>query len=90
MKRRRLLVRVPKPGVLLAQWGRDASREPPDLIYAYGDGVPRADMHILHNTLSCVRYVGAGQFSPSFIDELKARGYDITTLRFSVQKLEVQ
>jgi hypothetical protein len=27
---------------------------------------------------------------PSFVEELKARGYDITTLKFSIQKLASQ
>lgn len=29
---------------------------------------------------------GRHEFDPSFADELKARGYDITTLRFSIQR----
>ncbi len=28
-----------------------------------------------------------GEWSPSFVEELKKRGYDITTLKFSIKKL---
>jgi hypothetical protein len=28
------------------------------------------------------------KMNPSFVDELKSRGYDITTIKFSIQKLQ--
>lgn len=31
-------------------------------------------------------YQGTPEFLPSFLDELKRRGYDLETLRFSIQK----
>jgi hypothetical protein len=51
-------------------------------------GGPRGcDRHLTHYALSCV----PGVVKPddlSFVDELEKRGYDITTLRFSVMRKE--
>lgn len=79
-----------KPGELRAYYGM-ADGEGPDICYAHGDGVSRSDARLLHSTLSGDRmtldFPGIGhRFDPSFIDELESRGYDITTLRFSVKK----
>ena len=51
-------------------------------------GGPRGcDRHLTHYALNCV----PGPTKPgdlSFVDELEKRGYDITTLRFSVMRAE--
>ena len=75
-----------KPGELKAQWGK-LPHDTPDLCYAWGDGVSRADGHLLHNVLSGERFrPGSFERDPSLLDELKARGYDLTTLKISIQK----
>lgn len=76
-----------KDGQLKAQWGK-LPHETPDLIYVWGDGVPRCDSRLLYNIFSMKRFPpGSFEADPSFLDELKARGYDLTTIKFSVEKL---
>lgn len=43
------------------------------------------DGHLLHTRLNAPRFDGSNEL-PSFVSELEARGYDITTLRFSVKR----
>ncbi|HEX3058090.1 MAG TPA: hypothetical protein VHP62_01940 [Usitatibacter sp.] len=68
-----------------------------DILYEWGDGVGHADGHLLHYALGCERMRLASSaeqaasglvwdFAPSFLQELHDRGYDLTTLRFSIQK----
>lgn len=79
-----------KPGELKAQWGKVDGCI--DLCYANGPGTERADARLLHSALSNERYRPSIEQYPgyeryrSFLDELDARGYDLTTLRFSIQK----
>lgn len=83
--------RAPKarPGQLKAQWGK-MPHESPDLCYAWGDGVSSADGRLLHNALSSKTYSPIDKtWDDSFLEELDKRGYDITTLTFSVQKKAV-
>ncbi|PMN73133.1 hypothetical protein [Enterovibrio norvegicus] len=58
-----------------------------DHVIAYGEGIPRCDRALLFNL------VGGKTFSPvsqvwndSFLEELEKRGYDLTTLKISVEK----
>lgn len=85
--------RIPKakPGELRACWGKPDRYSGPDICYAWGDGVPSADASLLHLTISTERMTfdfptTGHKFDPSFIKELETRGYDLTTLRFSIQK----
>lgn len=88
-----------KPGEIKMQYGRLEGDEP-DLCYFRGPGVQRCDMHLIHNMftskrleidydapLGSPRYLW-GKYGPSFQEELEARGYDLTTLKFSIQKKE--
>lgn len=81
-------LRAPKArvGELVARWGKVEGEI--DLCY---DGPTRPDMHLLHNALTGKRgrptISGGFEWDDSFVEELKARGYDITTLRFSVRKM---
>jgi hypothetical protein len=70
-----------KPGELIARWGRPELRQDPDLCYANGGGgADRSDRRILAEAME-----GAVIFEGRNLrQELEARGYDITTLRFSV------
>jgi hypothetical protein len=84
-----------KEGELRAYWGR-LPHESPDVVLAW-QGAPsmRGDVHLLHQAL-CARHPDPfakplfSKMEPSFVEELKARGYDITTLKFSIQKLASQ
>jgi hypothetical protein len=86
-----------KDGELKAQWGKERYNNP-DLHYAWGKGIGKCDAHLLHNVLTSKRQsvdydapLGSPRFlwtkyEPSFIEELELRGYDIATLKFSIQK----
>jgi len=60
----------------------------PDVIYHSGDGVPRCDRTLLHWVMGSKRPPAkpGDAWERSFIEELIARGYDISTLRFSINK----
>jgi hypothetical protein len=78
-----------KPGELTARWSKRES----DLLLAWGgDGATSSDGALLSDALSGKRlapslknYPGYDVL-PSLIDELKARGYDVETLRFSIRR----
>jgi len=67
-----------KPNQLKAQW----SKRHKDIVYVWGDDVSKGDSRLLHNTINVVVNLGG----KSLQEELIARGYDITTLKFSIQK----
>lgn len=78
-----------KPGVLSARWSRKRAYgvDPVtglrgDLEYNWGDGCSKSDGGLLHDTFSHAKNV----LGSTFVDEITARGYDITTLRFSIRK----
>jgi hypothetical protein len=63
---------------LFCQW----SKKEKDILFSYPR---RCDGHLLYGALSCARHNPiTNEWDNSFMDELEARGYDITTLRFSV------
>lgn len=64
-----------------------------DVIYQNGDGTSSADRALLYYIFGCERQrVPMGktwleaEYEPSLVDELVKRGYDITTLKFSIRK----
>jgi hypothetical protein len=67
---------------LSAKWVKSKN----DIIYAFPS---RSDGHLLNNVFTSSR-ISPVDLMPqkSFIDELTMRGYDITTLRFSIKKKE--
>jgi hypothetical protein len=79
----------PRPGQLKAQWG-SIEGETPCLVYAGGEGTAREDRAFIHYLLTSINWMGPlhdkWAFEPSFLDELTARGYDITTLKISIEK----
>lgn len=75
-----------KPGELKAQYGK-LPHDKPDLCFAWGEGVDSADARLLNDALTSKRHRPmANVWDDSLIEELEKRGYDITTLKFSVQK----
>jgi hypothetical protein len=50
------------------------------------DSPARPDGHLLHVVLNCERWNYEGRREPSLVAELDRRGYDTSTLRFSVQR----
>jgi hypothetical protein len=90
--------RIPnaKAGELKATWGKPDPWNKADLCYVWGEGCAKADGAILCTALEgngfqhnygCQTKVDLG---PNFRAELEKRGYDITTLKFSVRKKSPQ
>ena len=91
MKKR---LRKPKlqNGQLMMYWGRPDKHDSPDIVLAWqGDRLMKADTALLHFHLCSQRPDPRvlpifSKMDPSLIEELDARGYDLTTLRFSIMK----
>lgn len=84
--RKRYRIVKAKPGELKAAFGRDGTRDnTPGIQYAWGGGgAQKPDARILSNALEDARVFGGRPL----VQELEARGYDITTLKFSIQHKE--
>ena len=82
-----------KEGTLEVVWG-NSREQGEDIYYVHGPGTSKADASLLHHVLACERrrfsLPGEPEYAPSLMDELKARGYDITTFRLTVKKLPVR
>uniref|UniRef100_A0A6H1ZXK8 Uncharacterized protein n=1 Tax=viral metagenome TaxID=1070528 RepID=A0A6H1ZXK8_9ZZZZ len=74
-----------KPGQLKVQWGK-LPDDDPDIVYSGGIGTNGCDRALLHHVFGSPRYTYDGNTTPSLYDELEARGYDLTTLKFSIEK----
>lgn len=73
---------VAKPGQLIARYGREEGWNKPSLVYAWGAaGASKRDSIVLMSALEGVPVHGG----KSLREELTSRGYDITTLRFSIE-----
>ncbi len=90
MKRYRSL--VAKPGQLKIAYGRASRHDKPDLCVAWGAGGAdkpdaRTAMHALtEKRLGYAFPSMVVEQRPSLVEELEARGYDITTLRFTIER----
>ena len=79
-----------KPGELKAGYGREDRHCSPNLVYVWGgEGGQKPDARVLGSALEDKRHGYAFpsmvlEQRPSLIEELEARGYDITTLRFTI------
>ena len=80
-------------GELKMYWGKPDKHDGPDVVLAWqGDASMRRDTNLLHYHLCSAKpdltvMPLFSKMTPSLIDELKARGYDITTLKFTIKKL---
>lgn len=81
-----------KPGQLKIVYGREDRYSRPDVVVAWGGhGADKCDARMAMHALTEKRMTRAFPsmdiiFEPSLIEELEARGYDITTLRFTIQR----
>lgn len=76
-----------KDGELKVSWRKFEGEY--DIVYDGGEGTSRADRSYLHSVLGTKREVRTFTgtiLEPSVLEELEARGYDLTTLRFSIKK----
>ena len=92
--KKRYRLRTTKPGTLEIYYGIAESGEPPEIVYGWGAGSSKRDGAFLHHALNCPRFKGISRpgedpFLPSVFDELEKRGYDLTTLKFSIKKKEI-
>lgn len=77
-----------KPGELKLYWNRREC----DIGYSWGgDGASKPDAHLMHGVFTMDRLrpnyrTGLSEFDPSFVKELERRGYDLTTIKFSIQQ----
>lgn len=80
MKRRWRVV-VAKPGELKVQYGKLSHDPTPDVCFAWGEGCNSADSRLLDYF-----FVRCMLDDNNLLNELAERGYDITTMKFSIQK----
>jgi hypothetical protein len=78
---RRSRGRRARAGELKAYWGY-VDGDGPDFVFSRGEGVAKPDGHLLYGVLCGAR----APYDTSFVKALEERGYDLTALRFSVQK----
>jgi len=76
----------PKPGTIDMVWVENEH----DMMYSWGDGC-RADARFIHYVFNSERMEqefpsGNTIREQSVCDELEKRGYDLTTLKFSIKK----
>ncbi|AUQ62149.1 hypothetical protein [Phaeobacter inhibens] len=72
-----------KPGQLRAGWGRPEPGETPDLCYAWGAaGADKTDGRVLSSAFEFEKNC----FGRTLREELEYRGYDVTTLKFSIEQ----
>lgn len=80
-----------KDGELRVYWGK-LQHDAPDVIYSWqGDRSMKGDSALLHYHLGSKhpdwhQTPLFSKMNPSLLEELEARGYDITTIRFSIMK----
>lgn len=83
MTAKRIMTHKAKPGELIARWGRTDRFAEPSIVYAWGgDGAEKPDCRILSNSIEGE----IGNYADGLAMELERRGYDLTTLRFSIKQ----
>lgn len=77
-------IRIPKNGVLKLQYAHagDGVR---DICTAWGDGCSKRDSNLILHYF-CSEMIG---MEKSLIDDLVSRDYDLTTIKFSIEKKQV-
>jgi|GEM_PF-1849238 len=93
MAKRRWRAPTAKPGEVKIVYGRTSRYDDPDICVAWGaGGADKSDARMVMHALTEKR-LGytfpslAVEQRPSLVGELEARGYDITTLRFTIQRV---
>lgn len=76
-----------KPGEIIAHFGQFEDDDHTQLIVSWGDGVLKADANLILDTITRQQYHPLSEtIENSMIEELTARGYDMSTFRVSVTK----
>lgn len=84
-------VKVPKqiPNTLRVTWGREDHDPNPDVMFSWGEGCQKGDSMLLHSMFSGFEHRKYGKHPAEhdgYLKELEARGYDLTTIKFSIKK----
>lgn len=83
---KRYRVPKPKPGELRIYWGKAETYDAPQVCYNWGDGCSSADARLIDNMLKREFRLANGDWDPCIQDELVRRGYDLSTIKFSISK----
>lgn len=81
-----------KDNTLELYWGRPYKNEPPEVMGQWGEGCSKRDLYLLfHCLLQDIPELGS-MFGtgPSLVKQLEDRGYDVSTLKFSISKKDKQ
>lgn len=57
-----------------------------DMCIFYNDDIPKCDRALILNRLCSDVFTYSGESRKSLCDELESRGYDLDTLKFSIEK----
>ena len=85
---KRATAKKAQPGQLRVFYGRLPGESSPDICYAWGDGCSKRDGALLTLVMGSKRpgLLPSDAAEPSLWEELTARGYDLSTLEFSIKK----
>lgn len=76
-----------KPGQLVVGWACEDRHSNPELFFCFGGyGATRQDNNMLINAFHLAK-TASGK---CLVEELVERGYDLSTLKFSIEKLPVE
>lgn len=73
-----------KPGELKIAYGKER-HDSPDIFFCFGAGTSKRDTNMLMHFFYHAKLPENGR---GLIDELTTRGFDVTTIKFSIQKLK--
>jgi len=91
MKKKVYRNRQTKPDTIEVYYGRDRDGQV-DLVFAWGEGAHKGDAATVMDIIQRKQHRGSFETfpnlkeCPSLLEELEERGYDLTTLKFSIQK----
>ncbi len=74
-----------KPKTIVVKW----SKRENDILYSWGDGIPKCDTSLIHSTLDYDFGREDNNFHHGLMAELEKRGYDLTTFKLTIKKKEV-
>ena len=74
-----------KPKTIVVKW----SKRENDILYSWGDGIPKPDVSLINSTLSYDFSRKDHNCHHGLMTELEKRGYDLTTFKLTIKKKEV-
>ena len=74
------------PNTLRCYYGVTDDDRQPDIVFNWGEGCAASDGRLVANLFCHERTGWGGEKLKSAVDELESRGYDISTLEFSIKK----